>query len=860
MTARALAFALLCGLPAVAAAADGAVTPERYALTLAPNRHGFFGHETIELRLGAPTRAITLDAVGLAIGEARVRVGESWVPATVTTARDRVTLTLPAAASGAAEVELAWTGALGDDLGGLFAAGSGAHRGLYTHFEPAGARRVFPCFDQPGDKARFALTVEIDGADEAVSNTPIVERTPLPGHRQRLRFAETAPLPPYLVALAVGRFAELRQVVAGTPVRVVAGADDLPLARFALATAAALLPRLADWFGRPYPFAKLDLVAVPAFAPGGMENAGAIFLRDDRVLVDPARASPAATHAVALLIAHELAHQWLGDVVTPASWSDLWLAEAGATYVAHELVAAWHPDWRPWDALQPAIDEVMADDELDAAHPVRATDGGHALFDALVYTKGAALLRMLAGWVGPDVVREAFARLVAAHPFASVDADDLWAALDDAAAAPVSPIARRWFEERGHPTLLARASCAGATLTLELRRERPQPAWPLPVELRWPGGRRVELLRDDAASFRIDGGARCPAWVDANAGRTGFYRVRYDGALAPALADAAEPELEPAERIGLLSDAWLDLGEGARLAPYLALLGKLRGDRDPALLDALGRRLAFMAGELAQPAERSAFERFVDELLEPAQAALGWTPRDGDDDGTRLSRARVIELLGTIARTPRLLAEADRQLRRYLADPAAVDGAMADALVALGAQSGDVARYDRYLSRLAAARAPDERERFRDALTRFERPQLLHRTLALLFTGVVPAQALMRFCADLADNARGRPAAWRFFKSHFDALERKSPRAGWLLPTTQRFCDEGAAREIARFFAAREPWMSRQSGLAETTERIASCAALRQRAAGELTEWLHARYAEARSSRAPAQAHGGGRR
>ena len=537
-------------------------------------------------------------------------------------------------------------------------------------------------------------------------------------------------------------------------------------------------------------------------------------------------------------------------------------------------MAAWQPTWRPWDALQPAIDEVMADDELPAAHPVRASDGGHALFDALVYTKGAALVRMLAGWVGPDVVRGAFRGLVAAHPFASVDADDLWAALDHAAAAPVSATARRWFEERGHPTLLVHGSCQDATLTLFVRRERAQPAWPLPLFLRWPGGRRVALLGGDETTVRIDGGARCPAWVDADADRAGFYRVRYDARLAAALAAAAEPALTPAERVGLASDAWLDLGEGAPLASYLALATQLRGDRSPALLDELGRRLGFMATELTQPAERSAFERFVDELLEPTHAALGWSARppegdrdrddgDGDGDDTRLARARVIELLGAIARTPPILAEADRRLRRWLADPAAadaVDGAMADTLVALGAQSGDAARYDMYLERLQAARTPDERERFRDALTRFERPALVHRTLALTFTGVVPAEELMRFCADLADNARGRPTAWRFLKSHFEALERKSPRSGWLLPATQRFCDDGAAREIARFFARREPWMSPASGVAETTERVASCAALRLRAGAELRDWLRARYAEARSSRAPAPRRTGGAR
>ena len=771
----------------------------RYALTLVPNHHSFAGHETIDVHVDAPTRAITLDSVGLQIGDAHVRAGEATIAATVTSGpgRDHVTLTLPYAIAGDAQVELAWSGALADDLGGLFATDAGGHRALFTHFEPSGARRVFPCFDSPAQKARFQLTVESDAGDDAVSNTPVAERVALPGHRQRVVFAETPPLPPYLVALAVGHFGTLDTVAGDTPLRVVAPPEQLPLARFALDTAAALLPRLAAYFGRAYAFDKLDLVAVPAFAPGGMENAGAIFLRDDRMLVDPARASPATLHAVAMLIAHELAHQWLGDVVTPAAWNDLWLAEATATYVAHEVVAAWHPEWRPWDELQPSIDEVMADDELAATHAVRA-GGGPPLFDAVVYTKGAALLRMLAGFIGADALRDTFRRLVAAHPFASISAADLWAALDDAA--PISPTARAWFEERGHATVAVAGRCADGTLALSLRRERGAAA--IPVTLRWPGGRRVELLHDGERTIAIDG---CPAWIDANAERVGFYRVRYDAALAGALADHAEQALDPAERVGLASDAWLDLRDGASLPAYLALVAKLRGNGSPVVLDELGRRLAFVSAQLTAASERSAFERFVDELLEPAHIALGWSARPADDDATRLARARVVELLGALARTPNILHEADRRLRRYLADAGSVDGALADALVSLGAQDGDARRYDEYLARLQSAPTPEEQERFRDALTRFERPHLLHRTLALLLTGVVPAQELMHFAADLADNAIGRPTAWRFFKSHFDALERKSPRTGWLLPTTQRFCDERAAREIARFFALREP-------------------------------------------------------
>jgi puromycin-sensitive aminopeptidase len=848
---RALALLVFCSLPAVAAAAQlSSIVPQRYRLSLQPNvaRRRFSGAETIEARIDAPTRAITLDSVGLQIRAARVHAGDETLAAKITSApaRETITLTLPHAVAGDATVELEWSGALADDLEGLFATGHGGGRALFTHFEPFGARRVFPCFDAPDRKARFVLTVDVDEGDEAVSNTPIEARVALAGKRERVRFAETAPLPTYLVAVAAGPFGALHAGAGATPLRAIAPVGELPLARFALETAAALLPRFADYFGRPYPFAKLDLVAVPAFAPGGMENAGAIFLRDDRMLVDAAHASPATLHAVAMLIAHELAHQWIGDLVTPAAWNDLWLAEATATYVAHQVVAAWHPEWRPWDELQPSIDEVMAADELAAAHPVRTADGDEPLFDAIVYTKGAALLRMLGGWLGDDAVRAALRALVEEHAFANATAEDLWRALDDTAPDAPSRAARAWFQERGHPTVVVGGSCRDGALTLTLRRARAQPASPLPIALRWPGGQRVALLTGDEATLRLDDGGRCPGFVDANAGRVGFYRVRYDAPLAAALALHAERALEPAERVGLLSDAWLDLRDGAPLAGYLSLLATLGGDRSAVVLDEIGRRLAFIDGQLVRSSDEAAFERLVGDLLSPTHAALGWSPRDGDDDDTRVARARVIELLGTLARAPDVVRQSDRLLAGYLADRRSLDPALADAVVALGARNGDDARYDAYLSRLQAAPTPEERERFGEALTHFGRPRLLHRTLSLLLTGLVPADELIRFAAGLADDARGRPTAWRFLKSHFDALERKAPRAGWLLPTTERFCDAEHAREIGRFFALREPYSSLANAIAATTERIASCAALRQRAVAELASWLQARSADGR--------------
>ncbi|HEY2747464.1 MAG TPA: M1 family metallopeptidase, partial [Polyangia bacterium] len=634
------------------------VVPSRYAITLAPDlaHHGFSGRETIDVTIAAPTRIITLDAKGLAIVDARVEAGGETLAAAVRVddTREKLVLTLPRAASGQARVVLGWRAPLSRDLDGFYeieTPGDGhAHRWAFTHFEPTSARRAFPAFDTPRYKARFVLTIVTDAGDEAVSNTPVDERAPLDATHVMTRFVETEPLPTYLVAVAVGHFARLSARVGRTDVAVVAPAADVALGRFALDTAVALLPRMEAYFARPYPFAKLDLVAVPAFAPGGMENAATIFLRDDRILVDPASASPAATHAVARLVAHELAHQWLGDLATPRAWNDLWLNEATATYVAHELVTAWRPSWRPWDELQAALGAALADDELPTTHAVRpaavADDDAPLAFDSMVYEKGAALLRLTAAWLGPTVVRDALRQYVAGAAFAGADAEDFWRALDGAAGRAVSPVVRAWVGTAGHPMVSVDGACEGATMVLHVQQTAAgaaasgaasggaaSGAWPLLLSLRTAGGARVVLV--DGGVVRLDGDGGCPAWVDANGGRLGFYRVSYSSRLARALA-AEAPSLEPAERVGLLSDAWFDVQRGAApIGDYLGLVARLRGERAPAVLAELGARLEFVGRELVPAAGRSAFARFVEELLVPAFNALGWSARDGDDDGVR---------------------------------------------------------------------------------------------------------------------------------------------------------------------------------------------------------------------------------
>jgi aminopeptidase N len=361
--------------------------------------------------------------------------------------------------------------------------------------------------------------------------------------------------------------------------------------------------------------------------------------------------------------------------------------------------------------------------------------------------------------------------------------------------------------------------------------------------LRTASGTRVVLV--DNGVVRLDGDGACPAWVDANAGRLGFYRVAYAAPLARALA-AQAPSLEPAERVGLLSDAWFDVLRGAApIGDYLALVTRLRGERAPAVLAELGARLEFVGRELVPVGERSAFARFVGELLAPAYSALGWSARDGDDDGVLLARAAVIDLLGRVARAPDILAAAARALAGCLGAGSKVDGAVGDVIVELAAERGDARLFHDFLGRLRGAHSPAERARFLDALPQFPAPRLMHRALSLALTDAVPADVLPRFAVEIAASGEQRRAAeWSFLKSHFETLDARVPRVGWLVGAAQQFCDAAAARDVARFL---EPRL-RPATVRATVEHIVACAAVRRHDSDAVAGWLRTRYAEARAT------------
>ncbi|MBI2964411.1 MAG: M1 family metallopeptidase, partial [Deltaproteobacteria bacterium] len=556
---------------------DPAVRPAQYDLHLEPDLAAgtFRGRVAVEIEIERPRDAITLHAADLEVEHATVsRDGDAPRPVRVRrrAADEALTLALPKKLRGRATLALSYRGVLGTHLRGFYAARADGRRYAFTQLEAADARRLLPCFDEPSFKARYRIAVTAHDGEAVVSNSPIEREEPAEGGRRVVRFAPTPRLSTYLLALAVGPLeasAPLR--VGSTEIRTWHVPGKGHLTAFGLEAAAQALARLEAYFGLPYPYGKLDLVAVPDFEAGAMENAGAVFFRETLLLLDPAAASLAERKRAAEVIAHELAHMWYGDLVTMAWWDDLWLNEAFATWMAYKVVDDWKPEWRMWQGYEHDRAGALALDALANTHPVyarvRSVAEATENFDAITYEKGAAVVRMIEHYLGAEVFRAGVRIYMQRHREQNAVARDLWRALEEASGREVERVAQAWIEKPGFPLVsIRRVARAGLRVRQErffsdpaVSAARRRSAWPLPLVVKRGGdaGSAVDRFLVDGASRTVRLPVRkSPPWIYGNAEAGGFYRVSHEPADHAALLGRLGEVLTSVERQALVGDRW----------------------------------------------------------------------------------------------------------------------------------------------------------------------------------------------------------------------------------------------------------------------------------------------------------------
>jgi aminopeptidase N len=860
-------FGILLALLATAAPAAAerlatTVVPEHYTLWFAPDlqKATFRGRTTIRVRLSQPSSSVTLHAAEIAFGPVSIAAGGRMQDARVTldAAAETATFTVPQAMpAGEATIQIAYTGILNDKLRGFYLSRANGRTFAVSQMEATDARRAFPSFDEPMFKATFDISLMVDAGDTALSNG--AQRSDVPGPEpgtHTIAFATTPKMPTYLVALIVGNFACRSGGIRGTTIRVCSTPDKLPLTAFALEAAEQQLAFYNEYFGVPYAFGKLDMIALPDFAAGAMENAGAITYREQLLLIDPERASLAARKRVAGIIAHEIAHQWFGNLVTMKWWDDIWLNEGFATWITSKPIARWRPDWRV--DLDDAAD-TQAALGIDALRTTRAIrlrvetpEEINQVFDGIAYEKTAGVLRMVEAFVGPELFRKGVASYLKRHAFANAAGEDFWTEMARVTGRPVDRILRGYVEQAGAPVISVASACAARQSDVTLAQQRfvgttapgtPASAerWTVPVCLKAAGGRaRCEVLDDGHGAFRLPS---CGP-VIANVNARGYYFTEYAPEAIGALArDAAR--LAPVERLSLLGDEWWMVRAGRHdIGVYLGLAATLAADNSAAITDAIASRVATTADDVATAADRPRFQAWVRARFGPVLAALGLpgTVRDADERHSR--RAELLTLVGVTGGDAEVQRQARELAGQYITAPASLAGTLAPAVLRVAAIGGDSALYDRYVAQLdRLASQPEEYYRFFGALAWFGEPALVERTLAFALSDRVRTQDTGALIAGLLARPASRQTAWRFVKAQWPTITRKLGTFQGIpaiVNAAGSFCSAAEAEDVRRFFAA-NPVPTADRLVRQAIERIEACTDLAARQAPALAAWLQSK-------------------
>lgn len=856
-----------------------AVAPRRYDLRLAPDldQAVFDGEVRMEIEVLDAVDRIVMNALELDIADASLvqgwastgddvdDVGAFSLGIELDTEAERVTFLAPSedVPPGRYTLSAVFSGKLNDKLRGfyrsVFTDETGRERVVATtQFEETDARRAFPCFDEPDRKAVFSITVDVPVGMLAVSNGPEIEATDIAGGRRRVRFGDTIAMSTYLVAVVVGPLEATAAVdVDGVALRVVHAPGKSALTGTAIETATHALRFYTEYFGQRYPGTKIDLVAVPDFASGAMENLGCVTFREAILLADPARSARVEIERIAEVVAHELAHMWFGDLVTMRWWNGIWLNEAFATFMALCCQDDFRPEWHVFSSFARSRSVALGVDGLHSTrsveYPVRQPDDAAAMFDVLTYEKGASVLWMAERYLGRERFRAGVRRYLAAHAYGNTETHDLWDAIEaEAGDVPIRDLMESWIFQGGYPIVSASTVLGeDGTELVEIGQSPfaylPTPpsgesaigsGWIVPV-LAAPVGegdvRRV-LLRTEPLRIPSDSGP-----LVVNAGGSGFFRVHYDTPLRTALLASFE-SMSPLERYVLVSDTWATcLAGSTRLGEFADVLARLGTEQDPHVWSAVVGALGLI-DQVAPDGARAAVASYVRDLLSPQLARVGWEVVDGEDEQTPLLRAALVSTLGTVGRDPDVSSRCRALFQAEVAGEAAIEPDISGAVLAVVAHGAGRSEIDAILDRYRHPHDPIDEVRHLYALGHLGDETLAAEVLELTLTEIRSQNGPYLLGSMLANRSIG-PLTWRFVKEHFDQARTRFPENSihrMLEGVTglAQVDGSGAALYAAdvRGFLDRNVQGARRRLVAQSLERLDVNVAMARRLPGELAE------------------------
>ncbi len=776
------------------------VLPDRYEIKLTPDLQNFTftGDVVIDIDVVQQVKKIVLNALELKVSEAYVTEKDGTkYSATLTQDEENERLQLSFDNSlniGPAKISLKFVGILNDKLHGFYRSTYKDTNGeqkviATTQFEATDARRAFPCFDEPDFKASYKVTLIVDKNLQAISNAGIDSENQLPNNKKEVVFKETVKMSTYLVAFIVGEFEATEPIMAHkTPIRIWAPPGKKSLATFAQGIAKHSLEFFANYYGVPYPGDKLDLIAIPDFASGAMENLGAVTFRETALLVDEKLASHSELERVADVVAHEIAHMWFGDLTTMSWWNGIWLNEAFATFMEMMAVDAWKPNWKRWDSFGASRAAALVVDGLKSTRPiefeVKHPDECRGMFDVLTYEKGASVLRMLEQYIGVDVFQKGISIYLNRHKFANTETHDLWHALEEASKLPVGELMESWIFQKGYPMISVKLSSNGKTLELSQQRffylqdnQEKNQVFHIPIMIRAKTAKGIVqkkfLLKEERGNIDLD---EAIEWAVVNEEGHGFYRVHYDQILLNKFTSNLMSTLSAIERFNLVNDTWaMTVAGHLDLTSYLKLVKLFKEETDKNVWSVIVSSLQYL-DRVIEEADRSHYEKFVQELLSHIFKQLGWVKANDENELVGQLRGTVINALGTFGKHLGVQKEAAEYYAKFKKDKNTVDPNIVPSLISILAKSGDKTRYDEFYHAYKNAKSPQEEERYLYSLAAFKDTSVLKQTLQMTIDGEVKTQNapyLLRYM--MLMNTTGRELAWQFTKEHWQEITTKFP-------------------------------------------------------------------------------------
>ncbi len=856
-TFRILAF--LGASCALACAEDGrlpsGVKPVRYALRLEPSieQQKFGGRVEIELELAQPTRELVLNSLELRVTSATADGAALSVQTDDLAQQLKLTGTaeLPA---GPHKLVIEFSGTLHERPEGLYLTryqlpDGTWQKALVTQMEPADARRMFPCWDEPSYRSAFQLTAIVPAKHTALFNMPITRETVREGGQTKeVVFAETPPMASYLVAFVSAELESIEDEVAGTKLRILTTPGRRDQMRYAMEATKKVVPYYNDYFGVKYPLPKLDQVSFPSVGASGMENWGCIIYADGALLFDDKQSSQGTRERVFDVVAHEIAHQWFGDLVTMEWWDDLWLNEGFASWMATKASDHFNPAWKKWERAASGKEGAMRLDARATTHPIQqvVSTAGQAeqAFDEITYQKGQALLRMLETWLGEEKFRAGLRSYFAQHAYRNTTTDDLWKALALASGQHVEPVASGWTEQPGFPVVKVSAAGEGK---LELQQERftihqknaPALRWQIPVSISLLGAegrQRVVLLGESPE--RIPGSL--PAIV--NTGAAGYFRTSYSSeawaALKPQLSSLSETD-----RVTILNDVWADVqAQRLPISTWLELAETLRADSSPLVLERLVGVVEVLDHLARGTPEQPKLRAWAREFFAPLWQRLGWDAKPGEDLAMTYLRAGLVELLGEFGEAT-VRAEARARGLKFLEDSASLPGDLRTPVLHLLGREAGAELWERLHTLALKTADTEQKSLLYGALAAARDPALAARALETSLTGELPSKTAARMVGRVASEGEQPELAWKYAGQHLGpllALCSAGDASRFFARLAQNFSDAAHAGELETLSkASLPPDAARDTAIA--VDEIRFKAEFKERVLPEFARWLDAR-------------------